>query len=66
MEKNLNFTEPHVVGRKEIKMIRRLSTEAQRQSVQEEKKFKTVDAKTISDKELKELVILIAKKLGII
>ena len=46
--------------------IRRLSTELERQATKTEKKFKKRDEKTLSDKEIKELVILIAKKLNLL
>ena len=47
-------------------MIKRLSTEEERIRMKDEKKFKKRDEKSLNDKEIREIVILIAKKLGII
>lgn len=47
-------------------MIRRLITEAEIQRLKEALQYKGITASTITNEQLKKLIILIAKKLGII
>jgi len=47
-------------------MIKRISSEKERQQIRQESEFKKKDLKNLTDKDYKELIILIAKKLGII
>lgn len=47
-------------------MIKRLSTEKQREEIKEQQEFKEKDEKNLTDKEIRKLVILIAKKLNIL
>lgn len=47
-------------------MIKRLSTLKERQEIKQNKDFKNIDAKSITNEQLKKLVILIAKKMRII
>jgi len=47
-------------------MIKRISTEKERNEIKAEKKFKKRDEKSLTDKEIREIVILIAKKLNIL
>ena len=47
-------------------MIKRIASDKEREFLKEKNKFKGKDEKTLSDKELRELIILIAKKLNLI
>lgn len=47
-------------------MIKRTSTIEERVRIKAEAKFKKRDEKSLSDKEIKEIIILIAKKLNIL
>ena len=47
-------------------MIKRLITQEQKDEIKSLAKFQEKDLKNLSDKELRELVIIIAKKLRII
>lgn len=47
-------------------MIKRTSTEKERKAIKEENKFKKRDEKSLTDKEIRELVVLTAKKLGLL
>lgn len=47
-------------------MVKRLSTSEDRAKIQAEAKFKGKDEKNLTDKDIRELVILIAKKLNLI
>ena len=52
--------------RKENKMIKRLITNEQKEEIKSLAKFKEKDLKNLSDKEIREIIIIIAKKLRII
>lgn len=47
-------------------MIQRILSEKQRELMKQQKKFKDIKEENLSDKDIKELVILIAKKLNIL
>jgi len=47
-------------------MIKRLTTNEERLKIKLENKFKKRDEESLSDKEIRELVILIAKKLRLL
>jgi len=49
-----------------LNMIKRLTTEKQRETFKDLKKFKGRNSKSLTRQELDELIILIAKKLDII
>jgi hypothetical protein len=48
------------------KMVKRLNNEKELKSIKELYKFKKRDEKSLTDKEVRELIILIAKKLGLL
>ena len=47
-------------------MIKRISTPEERARIKAEAKFKKRDEKSLNDKEIRELIILIARKLGLL
>ena len=47
-------------------MIKRLITSEERMKIKLEQKFKNRDEKSLTDKEIREIIILIAKKFNII